>query len=282
MTVSDEDPGGGAGGGGDEAGGLHAGEVAGEQGGAGLLGLVHQRGAGGAGERRVDVEHELPLDLGELGGAVERVAQHDHPLVAAGDHRAEVAGCVTGREACREAGDDRHAVAVDQLDVLLDRPQPCGSLAATLRLHHEVLPVGGPDVDGRVRERRRTVGLEPAHVVAVEVRHDDRVDLGRLDAERVQALHQLAAVEHLVVHVADARIEQGQMVAGAHHERAHRHDELTVGIEQVAVLGPVAPGPHVGHQERGAVVRRLDRDVTHAHPSTVPTGAPDHRHGIGA
>ena len=103
----------------DEARRPHAREVAGEQARARLLGFAYERGARGAGERRVDVEDELPLGVRQLRRAVERIPEHDHPLVGAADHRAQVAGRVSRRQACGQPGHDRDAVAVDE-------PRPAG------------------------------------------------------------------------------------------------------------------------------------------------------------
>ena len=63
---------------------------------AGLLDLPEQHLLAAPGERRIDVEDEVHLDVADLGWAVHGVSEHDHALVARGDHEAEVPRGVAG------------------------------------------------------------------------------------------------------------------------------------------------------------------------------------------
>ena len=138
-------------------------------------------------------------------------------------------------------------VAADRLDHVRQRP------LVALRLG-EVGVGAAPEiillleqVDLRVGEGRLIPVDEPVEVVGVRVAEEPRRHLLALDAEGAEAFLHPAEV-HVRVALAEARVDEGDLVADAQAQDVHVEGE---GVEPLAMedhrllhLGPVGLGPH--------------------------------------
>ena len=199
----------------------------------------------------------------ELDGVHEHVPGQQQGVGAGGDPHRLVSGRVTqGRFEVDAVAQPGHAVDLAQQ---VRGPQGVdGRLDDHAVVGHGAYLGGLDDVLG-VREQGQPGATEhPAHVVLVEVRQHDGVDVRRGDAERRQSLGEPADTRCPrrggAVGRPDAEVDDGDRVVGCdHHERPERQHPRVVRPEGRRVERPRRRPLLLGRAGEGLAVRGAER-----------------------